>query len=225
MYERPIVLTISLALGLALTPTMALAHHGGFHGGRVGAGQALGGPVVARPLLTRPFVTHPFGTHPFCPRPFFGPVGVHRFVPFAVVTSPVVGYTPPPVVYSPSPVVYAPPAVAYDPPPTQVRASPPMPTVIEYPHGRYELSGDGVTAPYQWVWIPNPSPPPPSSAPPEPSQSTPPATPHSAPGAPGGRGRIYSWTDEHGVTTWTDAEDSVPERYRAQAERLQATRI
>src|SRR2546427_5342754 len=35
-------------------------------------------------------------------------------------------------------------------------APPPMPSVVEYPHGRYELRGDGVTAPYAWVWIPNP---------------------------------------------------------------------
>jgi hypothetical protein len=26
------------------------------------------------------------------------------------------------------------------------------------------------------------------------------------------------WTDEHGVTTWTDRFETVPERYRAQAE-------
>ncbi|MFQ5792614.1 MAG: hypothetical protein ACE5JI_19250 [Acidobacteriota bacterium] len=38
---------------------------------------------------------------------------------------------------------------------------PPQPSVIYYPHGRYELRGDGVTTAYQWVWIPNPPPPPP----------------------------------------------------------------
>ena len=42
------------------------------------------------------------------------------------------------------------------------------PTVIQYPNGRYELHGDGIYAPYQWVWIPNvvplpPAPPPPPS--------------------------------------------------------------
>jgi len=38
--------------------------------------------------------------------------------------------------------------------------------VVRYPHGRYELRGDGVTTAYQWVWIPNPPPPP--AAPPAP---------------------------------------------------------
>ena len=43
------------------------------------------------------------------------------------------------------------------------------PTVINYPHGRYELRGDGVSTAYQWVWIPNP-PPPPAAPPPPPTQ-------------------------------------------------------
>ena len=56
----------------------------------------------------------------------------------------------PPVVYS-TPVVYrAPaaqsPAVYHASAPAQVR-------VVQYPHGRYELHGDGVTTPYQWVWV------------------------------------------------------------------------
>ena len=38
---------------------------------------------------------------------------------------------------------------------------------VQYPHGRYELRGDGVNTAYQWVWIPNapPPPPPPAAAP------------------------------------------------------------
>ena len=221
MHRGPIVLTVSLALvGLVFAPSVVLAggHHRGhgFHGGAVG-------PVVPHPFFPHSFFPRPFFPRPFFPPPFFGPVVVQRFVPFGVVTSPVVVYTAPPVVYAPPPVVYAPPAVAYYPAPTPAPVPPPMPTVIEYPHGRYELRGDGVTTPYRWVWIPNPPPPPPS-APPEPPQGTPPATPQSAPGAPGGRGRIYSWTDEQGVTTWTDAADKVPERDRAQAN-LRANRI
>ncbi len=68
-------------------------------------------------------------------------------------------YYPPyyaPAVYAPPPVVYYPPA--YYPPPVAY-ASPPAPRVqneVVYPHGRYVLRGDGVTAAYQWVWIPNP---------------------------------------------------------------------
>lgn len=65
------------------------------------------------------------------------------------------------VVYT-TPAVYAAPTavVTVAPPP------PPMPTVIQYPHGRYELRGDGTTTLYHWVWIPNPPPPPPAAAPP-----------------------------------------------------------
>lgn len=56
-------------------------------------------------------------------------------------------------VYStyPSQVVVVQPA----PPP------PAFPTVVQYPHGRYELRGDGVRTAYLWVWIPNAPPPPP----------------------------------------------------------------
>jgi hypothetical protein len=89
-----------------------------------------------------------FVSRPFFPQRFFvSPVFVRPFVPFAVVAAPL-------VVRAPA-VVYAPPSVAYfTPPPTS--------TVIQYPHGRYELRGDGVTTPYMWVWIPNPPPPPPA---------------------------------------------------------------
>jgi outer membrane protein OmpA-like peptidoglycan-associated protein len=70
-----------------------------------------------------------------------------------------------------APAVVVAPAPAYSPPPDYVRqadAAPAsaQPTVIEYPHGRYELQGDGVADAYQWVWIPNPTdPPPPPGAP------------------------------------------------------------
>ncbi len=30
----------------------------------------------------------------------------------------------------------------------------PASTVVQYPTGRYELRGDGVSVPYYWVWIP-----------------------------------------------------------------------
>jgi hypothetical protein len=70
-----------------------------------------------------------------------------------VYTAPVVVHRP--VVYRPAPVVVAAPAPA---------------NVVYYPHGRYELRGDGVYTAYQWVWIPNATvavaPPPPPAAPP-----------------------------------------------------------
>ncbi len=72
------------------------------------------------------------------------------------------------VVYT-TPVFYGAPEVIYAGP--MVTVVQPTPTVIQYPHGRYELRGDGVTTPYQWVWIPNPPPPPPP--PPAPSAPAP----------------------------------------------------
>jgi len=59
----------------------------------------------------------------------------------------------PQVIYqAPAPVVYAAPA-----PPS------PYPTVVQYPHGRYELRLHGPQ--YVWVWIPAVPPPPPPPAP------------------------------------------------------------
>jgi len=57
--------------------------------------------------------------------------------------------TQPAVIYETPVVVYAPPA-----PPA------PYPTVVQYPHGRYELRWEGQQ--YVWVWIPAPPPPPPA---------------------------------------------------------------
>jgi hypothetical protein len=68
--------------------------------------------------------------------------------------------------YARTKVVYATPSppVVYAPPPSYVvvQPPPPPPSVVYYPHGRYELRGDGYT--YHWVWIPNPPPPPPPPA-------------------------------------------------------------
>ena len=47
---------------------------------------------------------------------------------------------------------------------TTFGAAPTRPSVIEFPTGRYELRGDGISTPYVWVWIPNPPPPPESAA-------------------------------------------------------------
>jgi hypothetical protein len=30
------------------------------------------------------------------------------------------------------------------------------PRVVQYPHGRHELRGDGISVPYAWVWVPAP---------------------------------------------------------------------
>jgi hypothetical protein len=151
--------------------------------------------------------------------------GIGLFVaPSVVVASPVV-VTPLPV-YAP-PVFYGPPPVPPQPPAYAPTAYPPvaassMPRVVEFPTGRYELRGDGVYAPYVWVWIPNPPAAPP---PPPPPTAPPPGAPAASPG-PGSRSPVsrtvmlYRWTDEHGVTTWTDSIDKVPAHYRGQVGRL-----
>jgi len=82
----------------------------------------------------------------------FGPL----FIPRAVYATPV--EVTQPVVYYPYPTVYT--------VPTQVVVVTPLPTVVQYPHGRYELRGDGVSTPSHWIWIPNPPPPPPVALPP-----------------------------------------------------------
>jgi hypothetical protein len=143
--------------------------------------------------------------------------------PSIVVASPVVEAPGP--VYAPL-VVYAPPP-AQPQPPAYAPAYPPgaassMPRVVEFPTGRYELRGDGVYAPYSWVWIPNP---PASPPPPPPPTAPPPGAPAAAP-EPGSRppvsrtALLYRWTDEHGVTTWTDSLDKVPAHYRGRVDRL-----
>ena len=197
MRKTAFILIISLTLGLALTPATALAHHGGFHGGPARVGPGVRGPGIARPFVARPFPHR-------------------RFVPFGVIASPVIVYAPPPVVYSAPPVFYAPaPTMG---PVAVAPAPPPMPTVVQYPTGRYELRGDGVTTPYVWVWIPNPpSGPPP---PPTPPAAAPPAPPGATSDPPPVRNsQLYRWTDEQGTVHWTDRWDAVPEHYRSQTTR------
>jgi len=138
--------------------------------------------------------------------------------PSVIVASPIV--VAPAPVYA-SPPVYAPPAV-YTPP---AYAAPlPVPRIVEFPTGRYELRGDGLTSPYVWVWIPNPPAAPP---PPPPAPSAPPArAPESGASrpAPTAPAPIYRWTDEDGVTTWTDSLEKVPVHFRAEASRSGLTR-
>ena len=146
-----------------------------------------------------------------------------------VIAAPIVVYTPPvfaapitasipppyapPVIYSAPPPVVSVPPVVYSAPPTWAERPPaPLPRVVQHPHGRYELRGDGVGTPYTWVWIPNPPPPPP---PPPPA-----ATPNGAPtsrGALPAREQVYQWVDDQGVANWTNRVDRVPRRYREQA--------
>jgi hypothetical protein len=170
-------------------------HHGGFngHGNRGFHGH-----------------NHRLHGHGFHNRFFYYPYVPTYVAPSVVVSNPVVVYTP---MYA-APQYYAPPAYS------SVPAAPAVPRVVEYPGGRYELRGDGVSTPYSWVWIPDPpaapppAPAPPASAPPEPSLALRVAGP---------RAVTFRWTDESGVTTWTDNLEKVPARFRAQASQSAVT--
>ena len=89
-----------------------------------------------------------------------------------------------------------------------VPAPPPPPAVIPYPTGRYELRG-----PSRWEWVPNSSlelSVAPAAA------SSPSMTADPSPAGVSVRG-LFRWTDENGVTHWTQGLDAVPERYRPRA--------
>ena len=190
-------------------------------------------PIGPRPFFSRPF-HHPSFHRPFFDRPFFDRPFFHRFA-FVGIASPVIVYAAPPVFYGPPasvdpPAVYSPPAyptspAVYDPSVARTVSIapplPPMPSVVEYPSGRYELRGDGMTTPYTWVWVPNPPPfPPPESAsggPASPGPST------SGGPAPARHSQLYRWTDAQGVEYWTARWETVPEQYRAQARQPRAS--
>ena len=38
-----------------------------------------------------------------------------------------------------------------------MRSMPLVQREVMFPHGRYVLREDGVTEPYQWLWVPNPA--------------------------------------------------------------------
>ena len=93
----------------------------------------------------------------------------------------------------------------------------PTPSVVAFPGGHYELRGDGFTAPYQWVWVPNPpsGPPAPPAAPA--MEAAPLPRPSSSDGTPRGNSPLYRWTDDQGTVHWTNRGEAVPAKYRNQA--------
>jgi hypothetical protein len=191
-----------------------------------GARSSIGGPRRAAP----PTIPHALRSRLLPSPPLRHRAFDHRFsatgVPLAVVV-----YAPP-LVYDPStawpsssfddppppsaPVAYqAPPAFApgpvFAPGPmfAPVAAPPPgpLPRVVEYATGRYELDGDMVT-PYRWVWIPHP----PAAPPAEgwlPRPAWPGASAASDPGT-ARRDALYHWTDAEGVEHWMNRRDTVP---------------
>lgn len=110
-------------------------------------------------------------------------LGLASFAVFNQLFGPVL-YPRPVYAYAPVYVAAPPPGVVYLTPPQFVTVPPPpapMPAVVQYPYGRYELRGDGVATAYHWVWIPNPPARPPASyqqpgVPPSPPAATPPSS-------------------------------------------------
>jgi hypothetical protein len=213
---RNAVLTLTV-LAMAVVPVQAANTQGagrnpveGVAGGHP-SNQHLGNPNMNmgnhRSGNQQSFNHQPFNRRPFNRRPFF-PYGGTAFYAPPVSYGPGAYYDPAPVYDSPD--VYSQPAatsISMAPPPA------PMPSVIPYPTGRYELWGDGYTSPYQWVWIPNPPPAPPAApqAPPAPSMPQP-ADPAASPQ----RSQLYRWVDDEAVVHFTQGLDSVPARYRGQ---------
>lgn len=206
-----LLLPVVVVVALALLPGPASAGHFGHRAIVVVKPAPSVFPRTVDPWKVWGFVNR---RHVFVhrsPAVFGSPAFAGSFFPSIVLAPPTVVYAPLPDTYMPA----SPPAMAVPSPPT----------VIEYPTGRYELRGDGVTTAYVWVWVPKPPPPPaappapppaPSEAPPAPSAAAPTAEPRPA----GPPSEIYNWTDEQGVTHWTNKLQKIPERYRSQAQRL-----
>ncbi len=224
MKKVMVVLAASLITLAGLSPAVVVA--GGFPHGRGGAQRGLFDPASLSfhgsrsfhgPGLHRPLV--PFGV----PRRHF----FHPFVPFG--SSTVFVFSTPSFVVSDSlydppapPAAYATPVVAYPPPVVMPPPPPAAPRVVEYPNGRYELHGDGLTSPYVWVWIPKPAPEPPPPPPPPDARSTPapPSRPaRSADASSRHPSELYCFADDQGTVTWTDRLAKIPERYRSRAKR------
>ena len=139
------------------------------------------------------------------PSPAYNPPAAYDAPP---ASYPPVAYNPPPQPPAYNPAVYGQPT---DRTVAPAPSAPSNPTVVQYPTGRYELRGDGMSSPITWVWIPNPPPPPPPPGPPPAGQvfSGDPSTPR--------RSQLYRWTDEQGVVHLTDRLEGVPPQYRGLA--------
>ena len=135
----------------------------------------------------------------------------HRFVP---VLPTIVIVTAPPVVYL-TPPTYGP-AAYHDSPGIDASGSeayaPPLPVAP--------------APPYTWVWVPKPPPPPaapPDMLPPAPQEARadPPARPieRQTPASGSDGTDLYRWTDDRGVTHWTNMPNAIPEPYRPQVRR------
>jgi hypothetical protein len=220
MRRLALILGLSLVVLATGAPVPAQAFPMRFAGG-MGHGFAGGhgfGHSMAPPFVRQQFVRQPFIRQPFFRGRKFGrfafvvpvPIGFWAWPPFYGYSS---GYPP----YDGSPAGYDPPyasPAAYDPPPVYTQPAvqeippvppPPMPEVVEFSTGRYQLRGNGVGTGYSWVWIPNPPSAPPAELGADGPSSQPP--PHA---------RLYRWTDDQGVVHLTNLWQEVPPQYRPQ---------
>ena len=203
---RDVILVLAILL-VGVVPAQAFDAQGAGRG--IVAGPVGAHPVDHRSLNHHSLNHHSLNRHPFIP---FGGIAVYAppvlYVPYA-------SYDPAPVYVSPA--MYSEPAGSTV---SIVSASPPMPSVIPYPTGRYELRGDGFTSPYQWAWIPNP----PAAPPTAPPVGAPaPSAPESGDAMPSPRSQLYRWIDDEGVVHWTQGWDSIPEQYRAHVTRRRSS--
>jgi hypothetical protein len=222
MATRALSMLLAAALLLATTP--ALAGAGGPHRGG-GSGQGLQrsfrhpGRVVRHvpPKSVFPIPADPWKSWGVPPprrhdRRHLGSFFIPGFAGTTVVTAASASAV------NVNEIAYAPPSAAAIAGPV----APPTPLLVEYETGWYQLRGDGVTAPYVWVWIPRapvaPPEPPALERKPEPappSGAEPSARPETG-RRPEPRMDPLRWTDDEGVTTWTNRLDRVPRRYRDQ---------
>jgi hypothetical protein len=209
-----LVLMTSLALG----PSDALADR--FRGGGSRPTiKSYGGPRGA-PGSMGAFRRHGLAPRHGFNRPFHKPF-FRPFIPTVIYTTPYsyFGYPgyyaggsySPPAYYEGSSTynVFYPPQAGFSPPASYMPPPPATPRVVEFPTGRYELEGDGVSTPYVWVWVPNPPASPPPPAPPSGV-----AKPQSDPVPERAPSTLYRWTDSDGVTHWTNRPAAVPSQYR-----------
>ena len=96
-----------------------------------------------------------------------------------------------------------------------VEPEPEVQREVVFSTGKYVLQSDGGDA-YRWVWIPAVPEAPPQAA--SQAVSPVPSAPLAADPVPSGPPqRIYRWTDEQGVATWTNRLETVPAEYRGPA--------
>lgn len=225
---------VSIAFAACLTiPTSPVLADGSRPGSPDGRSDPHGSRPTTPPPTPSPFTRTyspiPFNPRPVVQRPFVPPTSGGGVIVVPAPMAPSLGGLP--YAYDQS-TGYGPgdsygPAESYGPSenmlmPPPPRSGPPPVAVMQYPNGRYELRGDGLTSPYAWVWIPNAPPPPPMDPPSMPPGPTgPPVATRQSPASQSSSSEdFFSFVDDQGVLHWTDRWESIPEKYRSKAKRL-----